>query len=153
MPVYWIQPGAVPVVKIGWAEDVEGRRRDLQTAHYEVLRVIRVSDVPRGGEAALHTRFASQRVLGEWFRLSPDMLTVELTLAECQTHVHHPVIEAFGGLAAFTKAIGVDRMLASHWHRRGIPARYWPRVEEAAAERNIAVTAMQLMQMPERAAA
>lgn len=60
---------------------------------------------------------------------------------------HTDVIEAFGGRRALAEAVGVRPELAIHWHRRGIPAKYWPRVEEAAQSRGIPVTARDLMRL------
>lgn len=61
---------------------------------------------------------------------------------------HLEVIEAFGGSRPLAEAIAVDHRRAIHWPQRGIPAKYWPRVEEAAKERRIAITAAALMDLP-----
>lgn len=58
---------------------------------------------------------------------------------------HSDVIAAFGGLRPTAEAIGVDPKLATHWLQRGIPAKYWSLVEDAARERNIAITARALL--------
>lgn len=79
MPCYILQAGATDMVKIGWADsDVEGRRRELQCAHYEALSVIRVIECESFIERLMHRRFADRRVRGEWFRFSPEMLTVSV---------------------------------------------------------------------------
>ncbi len=57
---------------------------------------------------------------------------------------HAIVIQAFGGLTPLAKAIGVDRKLVVHWPRRGIPAKYWPKVQAAAARRGLMITAHNL---------
>jgi hypothetical protein len=62
------------------------------------------------------------------------------------SHAH--VIDAFGGITALSKAIGIDRKLATHWPRRGIPARYWPRIEETETGRRLGITASRLMRLP-----
>ena len=41
MAVYMIQPGDEPVVKIGYAENVADRLRDLQAGNHLLLRVVR----------------------------------------------------------------------------------------------------------------
>lgn len=51
---------------------------------------------------------------------------------------------AFGGYRGLAEAIGVDPLMAVHWPRRGIPARYWPAVEETELARDIGVTAQLL---------
>jgi len=67
---------------------------------------------------------------------------------------HSDVIEAFGGVRPLAEAINVKPARAIHWPRRGIPAKYWPRVEEAAQDREqpIPITAAQLMELPARSA-
>jgi 2,4-dienoyl-CoA reductase-like NADH-dependent reductase (Old Yellow Enzyme family) len=78
MPCYIIRSGDTSFVKIGWAdEDVEERRRALQTAHYELLTVLRVIDGPPTVERWMHSRFSQHRVRGEWFTFHDDMLTVQ----------------------------------------------------------------------------
>lgn len=52
---------------------------------------------------------------------------------------HSEVIEAFGGVRPLAEAIGVDPKRAIHWPKRGIPAKYWPRVEEVAAKHGVTI--------------
>jgi hypothetical protein len=78
MPVYLIRAGDMPFVKIGWADDVERRLSDLQTAHYEELSIIRVFVCERRVEGWLHHHFRDQHVRGEWYRFVPSMLTVAI---------------------------------------------------------------------------
>jgi hypothetical protein len=77
MPVYFIRSGETGPVKIGWADEVEKRRRQLQTSHYEPLCVIRVIEGARSLERWLHERFAGWRLHGEWFQFHADMLATE----------------------------------------------------------------------------
>lgn len=59
---------------------------------------------------------------------------------------HSDVIAAFGGIRPLAEAIGVDPRSAIHWAQRGIPAKYWLLVEDAAVEREIPTTARSLME-------
>ena len=77
MTVYFIRAGDVGPVKIGWAADVEERRGDLQTAHYEPLHLLRTIDGVPLVEFWLHERFAANRLRGEWFSFDADMLAVD----------------------------------------------------------------------------
>ena len=77
MPVYIIRAGEHGPCKIGWADDIEARRRQLQGAHPELLHVLRTIDGARTVERWLHKRFATLRLLGEWFRFDAEMLVVE----------------------------------------------------------------------------
>lgn len=73
--VYLIQAGDGPI-KIGVAKDPRSRLRDLQTSHYEDLRILRVLPGDRYLEARCHKRAKHARIKGEWFntRLMPEFL-------------------------------------------------------------------------------
>lgn len=78
MAVYFIQAGENGPVKIGYATDVAHRCRDLQTGHYEALRIIRVIETANStAERWLHRHFDAERLRGEWFRFDVAMLTIE----------------------------------------------------------------------------
>lgn len=77
MPVYFIRSGDTGPVKIGWTDDVEKRRKNLQTAHPGPLRVVRVIQCRRGTETWLKQHYKPARLYGEWFAFSPEMLTIE----------------------------------------------------------------------------
>jgi hypothetical protein len=74
MPVYFIRQGLTGPVKIGVAGDVVKRLRQLQTNQPITLHILRVLDGDRSLEAALHEKFSLQRLSGEWFNFSDDML-------------------------------------------------------------------------------
>lgn len=62
------------------------------------------------------------------------------------SHAH--VIDAFGGISALARAIDLDPKLATHWPRRGIPAKYWPLVEDTETGRKLGITGYRLMHLP-----
>ena len=72
--VYFIQRGENGPIKIGVSADVAGRLRMLQAASQEPLALL--GTLPGGAdlEQALHDRFRDQKVRGEWFRPSPELL-------------------------------------------------------------------------------
>jgi len=79
MPVYFIRAGDTEMVKIGGtATNPEARMANLQIGHYEELHLIRVMDVSHTYEQTVQGYFADQWVRGEWFRFSPEMMTVDL---------------------------------------------------------------------------
>jgi predicted XRE-type DNA-binding protein len=79
MAVYIIRAGDTEMVKIGWAvSSVEKRVADLQCAHYEALRILRVFDGAQRAERWLHDYFCAQRIRREWFRFVDEMLTIVL---------------------------------------------------------------------------
>lgn len=81
MPTYIIRAGKDGPVKIGRADDPEGRLRDLQTAHHDRLEIVRIVDTHFDAEPQFHKRFALHRLRGEWFDFVPEMLTFVPILA------------------------------------------------------------------------
>lgn len=82
MPVYFIRQGVAGPVKIGVANDAVKRLRQLQTNQPIPLKIIRLLEGDRAEEAKLHTRFAAQRLNGEWFSYSADMSAADLGVAD-----------------------------------------------------------------------
>lgn len=74
MPVYFIQSGEGGPVKIGTAEDVAARLRELQCGNPETLVVLRTIEGGRAEEVACHRHFSALRIRGEWFSFAPEML-------------------------------------------------------------------------------
>lgn len=72
--VYFIQRGEDGPIKIGVSVDVAGRLRTLRAASQEPLVLLGTLPGGAGLEQALHDRFRDQRVRGEWFRPSPELL-------------------------------------------------------------------------------
>jgi hypothetical protein len=125
MPVYMIRSGALGDVKIGFANDPLARLRQIQTGHPAKLRIIRVLEGDRGVERSLHERFQPQRLNGEWFSFSDDMLSPEIGCADLpipqpkRFRGYHPdtargryqafcsdVFEAAGGTEFVARALG-----------------------------------------------
>lgn len=75
--IYFVRSGSRGPVKIGWTSGpVELRVAELQCGNPETLRVCHViEDMAKSDEAALHRRFASLRIRGEWF--DPAVLALE----------------------------------------------------------------------------
>jgi hypothetical protein len=63
---------------------------------------------------------------------------------------HADVVDKFGGTRALAEAIGIDPLRAAHWRKRGIPSRYWPRIEEVCGLYGFGITARELMRLPAR---
>lgn len=73
MWLYMIQAGDQGPVKIGHADDPELRLRNLQTAHYEPLRLLVIYPGGSQLEAMLHEQFAKDRIRGEWFHPTDEL--------------------------------------------------------------------------------
>lgn len=72
--VYFIQVGEAGPIKIGITKDVKSRLSNLQCGHTEALRLLHHMAGTGTDEAALHERFHSLRISGEWFRPDPALL-------------------------------------------------------------------------------
>lgn len=60
-------------VKIGWSKQVATRIAQLQTGSPSPIRLLATTPGGRGLERRLHEQFASARVNGEWFELTPAL--------------------------------------------------------------------------------
>lgn len=61
-------------VKIGFSRNVENRFKLLQAAHGEPLELLGKMRSTVVDEQFIHTRFAKDRKLGEWFNATPEIL-------------------------------------------------------------------------------
>ena len=68
--LYFIQVGDHGPIKIGTANDVHSRLKNLQCASPCELRVVREMDGGKRLEGAAHKRFAAQHIRGEWFAIT-----------------------------------------------------------------------------------
>lgn len=60
-------------VKIGRAADPNQRLSELQTAHHRKLTLVCAVPAHAALERAVHERFASAQLEGEWFELTPEL--------------------------------------------------------------------------------
>ena len=74
--VYFVLSMSSHLVKIGYAKDPWKRLSSMQTGCPEELRMMAViyTYLPVGLESDLHVRFAAQRVRGEWFSLTDELV-------------------------------------------------------------------------------
>lgn len=71
--LYVIRAG--DMVKIGTATYVDKRLKELQTAHHEQLELMVMVPVHRSTEVMVHKCFAHLCVRGEWFKLTPEIVS------------------------------------------------------------------------------
>lgn len=72
--VYFMRVGEDGPFKIGQSIDPKRRLREVQGAHFQDVSLVRVVRGTSGLEAALHSRFAGDRLRGEWFAPSRAVL-------------------------------------------------------------------------------
>jgi len=70
--IYFIQAGENGPIKIGKSDDPERRLAQLQTAHYEELKILWVEyETPgpiKDEERQLHLSYEDDNIRGEWFK-------------------------------------------------------------------------------------
>jgi hypothetical protein len=72
--VYFVQVGDEGPVKIGVTSNPDKRLSQLQTANYEDLNLRVVIGGDPSVEARYHALFEPERIRGEWFAPTPDLL-------------------------------------------------------------------------------
>lgn len=73
--IYYIACTATERLKIGYTQgEPEVRLKQLQTGSAADLRLMACHSGTLDDERQLHTKFASQRLRGEWFEMSEDLL-------------------------------------------------------------------------------
>ena len=86
--VYIIRMGQTKFYKIGKTNDPQGRLASLQTASPYKLKLLHVfqADNASAAEEALHAKFHSSRLEGEWFKLTDDERKILLSVEKYQNH-------------------------------------------------------------------
>ena len=72
--VYFIQAGDDGPIKIGWAIDPWDRMATLQTGNPQTLHLRRWVTGTRSMERYLHRQFRADRIRGEWFAPSKELV-------------------------------------------------------------------------------
>jgi len=162
MSVYLIQVGEPGPVKIGKADDVQARLRELQCANPHKLAVIRILDGGHLLERALHRHYEARRLQGEWFEFCSTMLVIELAPISPEDRKANReggldpadrVIKRFGGAQAMGELLSLHRSQVHRWRlpkdRGGcdgeIPRVHHVRLVELARQRGIALTTSDLI--------
>jgi len=143
MAVYFFRDESTGAVKIGYARDVERRRRSLQVGLPGEITTLHAIEGDRAAEGWLHARFAHLHLRGEWFRYSDEMLSISAhEIPACFSNIHQ--IRNLLGLtqAAFAEAIGVTQGNVSHYEqgRQEVSPGVARRIIAACAQRGITVT-------------
>lgn len=134
MPVYFLQPGNEPFIKIGHADVVSERVAELQAGNHLMLRVIREIPGGRGQERWLHHHFKAHRLHREWFQLVPEMLTIDVPSLHAVLLPLERALEIVGSQCALANACGTAQQTVWHWLRKAngrVPAEYCAAVERA----------------------
>jgi hypothetical protein len=71
--IYFVRPNGKGPVKIGYATNVNGRLKGLQTSHHRRLVMVGLIAGTHAEEQALHKRFRKYRLEGEWFAYKDEL--------------------------------------------------------------------------------
>lgn len=83
--VYFIQQGTDGPIKIGHTKNVDRRLRSLSTGSPVALHVLALTPGGEREERALHRRFDSLRMQGEWFAPAPELIAFIAAQTEAQS--------------------------------------------------------------------
>ena len=72
MPIYFVGNGKGQV-KIGYSKDPQSRLLSLQTGSPYPLELLAVKPGGQNAEVELHTKYADDRLEGEWFQSTPAL--------------------------------------------------------------------------------
>lgn len=153
--IYFISAGPDGPIKIGYASNPKKRLASLQTAHHQELTLLRVIPGNTTAEGILHRRFKKDRLKGEWFKPSEDVLGfinsegawgefVAENEGNWRSEVPHPDAEhiiALGDTSHVAEQIGVSPTAVSNWKRRGVPWRMRPLIKDLARRKRLKLPA------------
>jgi hypothetical protein len=132
--LYVIQAGEGGPCKIGISRNPRGRMSKMQSDHHEPLRIIGLFEGDRAEEATIHSRFANERLSGEWFNPHPEILAGSFGLPRTPyavssrkrgpepKNIKSPIgqiIEKAGGAAKLAARLNVARTTVLDWKRLG----------------------------------
>lgn len=72
--IYFIRNIATGNIKIGFSDTPKQRLKELQTGSADKLILMKTIEGEKEAEAALHARFASCQLEGEWFKPTDELL-------------------------------------------------------------------------------
>lgn len=109
--IYFFQPEGYPVVKIGYAADLQKRLAYFRSAHWVDFKVVRAMRGGREAEQWLHAHFADQKIRSEWFNFIPEMLTVKVDLNKSlgRLSVIRAAIASGMNYSEIADALGISR--------------------------------------------
>ncbi len=86
--IYFARQDRTDLVKIGYTYGAPSRRlSELQTGQPGLLHLMGLADGDEATERGWHARFASSRVRGEWFRITPPLA--------CSIALANPLLREF----------------------------------------------------------
>lgn len=81
--VYFIGAASGPV-KIGFSGNVRNRLSKLQIGHPYRLRILAYIDGTKESEREYHHLFSDQRIRGEWYQRTPDIIAEIARIRDCK---------------------------------------------------------------------
>lgn len=78
MTVYFAQGSESGLVKIGFSQRTWSRVEQISSSGSDKMVLLRVCTGGRVAEQWVHKQFADLRCHGEWFKFSPEMMSIEI---------------------------------------------------------------------------
>jgi len=82
--VYFIRAGQSGPIKIGVASDPQKRAVSISTASFMPVELLATMDGDHNVERSLHQRFKKDRLNGEWFAPTPELIEFIMTLEKAE---------------------------------------------------------------------
>ena len=129
MSVYFIVADEVGRVKIGTSVDAARRLKTIASMSPVPLRLAAVTNGHEGHEAKLHERFASARLHGEWFVLTPEIKgMIEALEAESTAEIERAsAARKRARLAQLKQSAKRARRIDDRNHATRVTPRWWDR--------------------------
>lgn len=80
--IYFIQSGKDGPIKIGTTNNVESRLGDIRVLNPQKIKLLKSIKGTQKYEKEIHRKFKNDRIKGEWFRLSSDLIEFINSLPE-----------------------------------------------------------------------
>lgn len=78
MTVYFAQGSDSGLVKIGFSQRTWNRMSEISSGGSDKMGLLRVCPGGRVAEQWVHKQFAELRCHGEWFKFTPEMMTIQI---------------------------------------------------------------------------
>lgn len=166
--VYFVQPVNGGPVKIGVSKHPQSRLSSLMSWSPFRLRLLATAPGDEVSEGQLHHRFAKDRLHGEWFRPSPDLMALVEETAQTGRieglltddagvkwqpgyHVASALPEVLERCSATVADLaahcGLDAGSLNHWMDWPAPKGRWSEIIAFAARRGVTITCADLVKV------
>ena len=107
--IYFLQSGGGPI-KIGFAVNIQARIDTLQLGNPEKLKLLKTVEGSVSGEKEIHRRFSKDKIRGEWFNPTDELLSFIAKIGSSYTSIKEKryLYQALNATERFYKDINFD---------------------------------------------